>query len=84
MKKPFCSRIAKLQSISSCNNFEGEMWKEIRQRKHILGLLVVLKFPDFLLVYQVSAGKLPCHQDALLLIHITSAVLFCSCIEYKG
>lgn len=54
MKKPFCSRIVKLQSISFCNNFRGEMWKEIRQRNYILGLLVMLEFPDFLLVYQVS------------------------------
>lgn len=84
MKKQFCSRIAKLHSISSCNNFKGEMWKEVKQRKHVLGLLVMLEFPDFLLVYQVSAGKLPCHQDSVLLIHITSLVLFCSCIYCKG
>lgn len=60
------------------------MWKETRQRRYILGLLVMLEFPDFLLVYQVSAGKLPCHQDSLLLIHITSAVWFCSCSDCKG
>lgn len=37
----------------------------------------MLEFPDFLLVYQVSARKLPCHHDSLPLVHITSVVLCC-------
>lgn len=83
-EKKFCCGIPNLQSISSCNNFKGEIWKEIRQRKHILRLLVMLEFPDFFLVYQVSARKLPCHQDSLMSYYICCAVLFCSGIDYKG